>query len=237
MKDPNSVPWDIYVDERKGAQPHEFLLGCLIVPNTASFSHKLFKCRHHKADKDGHTVESREIHWTDLHRGLISTARNWIDCFFQHRGAKYYLMKWPKTETKEIVILRFLTRFCTARSLTAPYNVVVVLDYDSEHARARIQNNVRELGRVARCYHLDSLKNDCIQCCDLLLGCSAYIRDHADATDCYEGLYNKWQTGERLKNSETKRFIGAYFGRKLLAEGAKRAYDLTRRPERSDELT
>ena len=225
--EPNDIPWDIYVDERKGIDRHS--LGFLAIPNTASFAHKLFKCRHHKPNVDGHTVESREIHWTELHRGLIHTARNWIDVFFQHRGAKFYLLPWPKADTKEIVILRFLTRFCKVKGLVAPYNVVVILDYDSEHAQARIQNNIRYLGRIARCYHLDSVRNDCIQCCDLLLGCVSFLRENGNAADMHDAFYNRWQQGDKLRNAEAKRFIASYFAKKNIASDIKRAYDLTSR--------
>jgi hypothetical protein len=138
-------------------------------------------------------------------------------------------MPWNRHETKEIVILRFLARFCRAKGLTEPHNVVVILDYDSEHARARIQNNVRELGRVARCYHLDSLKNDCIQCCDLLLGCLAYFRINPHAANVHDEFYDRWQTSEKLKNSETKKFIASYFAKKHLEGPLRRAYDLTHR--------
>ncbi len=50
-----STPWDIYVDERK--VPGDSAIGFLIVPNTSSFSHKLFRCSHHPPSRDGRTIE------------------------------------------------------------------------------------------------------------------------------------------------------------------------------------
>ena len=37
---PNETPWDIYADERKVCG--DYAIGFLIVPNTASFLHKLY---------------------------------------------------------------------------------------------------------------------------------------------------------------------------------------------------
>ena len=81
---PNRTPWDIYVDERKISGTH--CLGFLAVPNTASFTHKLFRCRHVRIGINKVFI-SREIHWSEFHRGVIRPAMNWIDCFAAHRGA------------------------------------------------------------------------------------------------------------------------------------------------------
>jgi len=160
------TPWDIYVDECK--VPGDFCLGFLEVPNTASFMHKLFRCR--QSVIRGRTI-TQEIHWSELRRDTALLARRWIEVVFQHRGAKFHLRSWSRHNTKEVEIVQFISDFCRRKKLASPpHDVVVFLDYDSGHARERTQNTIRETAQIARCYHLDSVKNDCIQCCDLLLG-------------------------------------------------------------------
>ena len=103
-----------------------------------------------------------------------------------------------------MVILRFLSRFCRLKKLSRPYNVVVFLDFDCDHAKAQIQNNVREVGNIARCYHLDSTNNDCLQCCDLLLGATATLGNNPIIRMEYEALKAKRLDAQKLSGSEVK---------------------------------
>ena len=199
------TPWDIYIDERK--VPGDSALGFLVVPNTASFSQKLFRCRHMRNVSGQARIETREIHWSNIHRGVIDVCERWIDRLYQHKGAKFYVLDWDRTETKEQVILRFLARFTRNKRLEPPFDVVVFLDYDSSHARAKIQNVIRESGRISRCYHLDSSKNDCIQCCDLLLGACTLLRDDPTIRFSYSELEQRKLSGDKLKNSEVRRYL------------------------------
>ncbi len=152
-------------------------------------------------------IETREIHWSNIHRGVIDVCERWIDRLYQHKGAKFYVLDWDRTETKEQVILRFLARFTRNKRLEPPFDVVVFLDYDSSHARAKIQNVIRESGRISRCYHLDSSKNDCIQCCDLLLGACTLLRDDPTIRFSYSELEQRKLSGDKLKNSEVRRYL------------------------------
>ncbi len=224
-RDENLTPWDIYVDEVK--VPGDYRLGFLVIPNTASFSQKLFRCRQHPPGKDGRTVESRELHWSRLHRGVAQVALDWIDLVFQHRGAKFYLAPWAEKEPKELVILRFIARSCQIKRLVPPYNMVVFLDYDSEHAPARIQNTIREVGNISRCYHLDSKKNDCIQCCDLLLGALRTLGNDESIPLDFDMLDRRHRDREKLRDSEIKRYIAGYLGRRIDAD-SHCVYDLRR---------
>lgn len=221
-KNPNLTPWDVYIDECKLDDHHT--IGFLLVPNTASFAHKLFLCRHRPPDSSGRRRETRELHWAEFHRNLIWTAKKWYDTVFQHRGVKFYLVEWPKDEAKEVVILRFLARMCRTKKLSPPYNVAAILDYDSGHARARIQNSIREAGQIARCYHLDSQKNDCIQCCDMLLGATVRLAIDETIRGDYDALDDRWKQGNRLKASEAKRYIAGYLA-KLIDSDEKCVYD------------
>jgi len=229
-KNPNLTPWDIYVDERKIPNAHS--LGLLVVPNTASFTHKLFKCRHVRVGTNKIYV-SREIHWSEFHRGIIRPAMNWIDCFLAHRGAKFYIKEWPSGEAKELVLLKFLARFVEVKGLTPPYNVAVLLDFDSSHAKAKIQNTIRQAGRVARCYHFDSERNDCLQCCDLLLGCVDSVRQEPAIAAQYVSLYERWVAGEKLTDGQAKRLIAGYVA-KSLETALDKVYDLRRRLNKAD---
>jgi hypothetical protein len=232
MGDPNLTPWDVYVDERK--IPGAYSLGFMVVPNTASFNHKLFRCRHVRIGTNKIFV-SREIHWSRFHRGVLRPAMNWIDCFAKHRGAKFYIAAWPAADAKELVILRFLARFVRVKSLCAPYNVAVLLDFDSSHAKARIQNTIRVAGQISRCYHYDSRQNDCLQCCDLLLGCMDSIARDPTMISGFGALYDRWMAGDKLSDSQCKRFIAGYAARAFDASTHK-AYDLRVRRKTPTEL-
>jgi hypothetical protein len=219
----DQTPWDIYVDERKVV--FDYAVGFLVVPNTASFLHKLYRSRQRPADAHGRTRVTREIHWNRPHLDSLQVALNWIDCVFQHNGAKFFCHGWPAGETKELVILRFLAEFAKTKGLTNPYNVVVFLDFDSDHAKTRIQNTIRESGRIARCYHLDSTNNDCIQCCDLLLGATCLVTSDPTVRLDYSGLKATFDAGEKLRDSQIKRLIAGYLASKIDADGTA-VYDL-----------
>lgn len=149
----------------------------------------------------------------------------WIDCLFQHRRARFCCLPWLPGEAKELVVLRFLSEFCWRKRLSIPSNVVVFLDFDSDHAKARIQNTVRETGRIARCYHLDSTNNDCIQCCDLLLGATCTMNDDPAARLNYENLLAQHEKGQRLKDSQVKQLLAGHLA-KWVDGNAARVYDL-----------
>lgn len=124
-------------------------------------------------------------------------------------------------------MLHFLARFCDAKKLVPPHDIVVILDHDSSHAKARIQDNIRNSARIARCYHFDGARNDCLQCCDLLLGAVATIRQHADIQDQYEELRRRLQEGAKLKNSEVKRYLSGYLA-KMIDSNQRTVYDCRR---------
>jgi hypothetical protein len=213
----NDIPWDIYVDERKVSG--DYALGFLIVPNTASFFHKLHRCRHQTDAAGAGKMVTREIHWNTPHLDCLAVAFKWIDRVFQHRGARFFLQTWPPGETKELAVLRFLSRFCRVKGLSRPFNVVMFLDFDSDHARAKIQNHVREVGNIARCYHLDSKNNDCLQCCDLMLGAAATVGNNPTVRLEYQALLSRWENAEKLKDSEVKKVLAGYLASRIDSDG------------------
>jgi hypothetical protein len=133
-------------------------------------------------------------------------------------------MPWHAGQTKEFVVLQYTGRFCRRKKLSAPYNVVVFLDFDSDHAKARIQNTIRETGNIARCYHLDSQNNDCLQCADLLLGCTSFLYDDATVIATYQALMQKHANREKLKDSEIKRLLAGHLAARIASDGT-RIYD------------
>lgn len=168
----------------------------------------------------------REIKWTKLTRDAIDIAKNWIDCVERHNGAKFYLQNWPTNETKESVVLRFIASFARAKHLAAPLNIVVFLDYDSWHARERTQNAIREIGHIARCYHVDSARNDCIQVCDLLLGGLCTLKSNPLVRSEHAALGARLHSSGKLTGSETRRFVAGYLAQSLDA-GTDSIKDLT----------
>lgn len=211
------VPWDVYVDERKVTG--DYCLGFLVIPNTASFLQKLHRCRQCAAQPSGNTFVRREIHWNKPHLDCLPTAIRWIDCVFQHNGARFFLYPWSVGETKAMVVLKFLRNFCRIKKLSPPYNVVTFLDFDSDHAKAKIQNTIRDAASIARCYHLDSVNNDCLQCCDLLLGATATLADRPTLRLEYQGIRERRNAGESLSDSEVKKFLAGYLGTRIDQNG------------------
>lgn len=205
-------PWDIYIDERK--VPNSHALGFLEVPNTASFQHKLFRCRESPMGRAG-SVETREIHWQRLHRGVLPVAMHWIDRVFQHRGVAFRRVPWPTTATKQLIILNYLRLFAERKQLQPVHDVVVFLDYDTDHARSKIQNQIRELGQVRRCYHVDSRRNDCIQCADLLLGAVSYLKDNPSTPLVSTSLLDRYLAGDQLRDSECKQVLAADLAQRM----------------------
>lgn len=225
------IPWDIYIDEIK---ENPRAIGFLAVPNTASFSQKLYRCRQHPPTADGKTMETREIHFNAMHRTLVPTALDWISTTFKHKHAKFFMLPWPKTDTKEVVALRMLRVFCRKRRLEPPYNVVAIFDYDSTHARTYLQNVVRNSGQISRCYHLDSSKNDSLQCCDLFLGATWRLKNDPSIHMLYPELkerYDRWRQtsdpADRLKNADAKRLVAGFLADRM-ASGNKTVYDFTK---------
>lgn len=212
-------PWDIYVDERK--VKGDSALGFLAVPNTPSLEHKLYRCRNVTRKSGTTEFEGREIHWNNMHRGVVAVAREWLYRLFQHKGTRFSLYEWPKSETKELVILRFLRKFCKRFKHDPPFNVVVLLDHDTAHAPSKIQNQIRETGQIARCYHLDSSRNNCLQLCDLLLGVTVTLQDDPTASFDRLELQRKWNEGEKLTNSQVKRLLAAELAAHLDGYGKK----------------
>lgn len=203
-----STPWDIYVDERK--VKGDKALGFLVVPNTASFLRKLNRSRNING-----LHMAYEMHWTKPRADMREVATNWIHWLFQHRGAKFYAQEWPMGTTKEMVILKFLDRFVRRKKLTSPYNVVTFLDYDDDHSRSDIQNLIKETANIARCYHLDSRNNDCIQCCDLLLNLAVRLRDSPTDHLQMPALCTKIDEKRRLTNSELKSYLAGFLASKI----------------------
>jgi hypothetical protein len=220
------TPWDIYVDDRKVTG--DYCLGFLVVPNTASFLQKLHRCRQCPARGDGATRVAREIHWNTPHLDTLDTEFKWLDCIFGHRGAKFFVLSWRADESKAATVLRFLRRFCRQKRLSLPYNVVVFLDFDSDHAKAKIQNTIRDAADIARCYHLDSKNNDCLQCCDLLLGATATLGNNPTLRLEFQGLFDRWKAAEALRDSEVKRLLAGYLGT-LIDRNGTIVYDLRKR--------
>lgn len=127
-----------------------------------------------------------------------------------------------------------LRSFTRKRQLEPPYNIVVIFDYDSTHARDYLQNVIRTSGQIARCYHLDSSKNDCLQCCDLFLGATWRLKNDPSIHMSYPALKEKFdhwrETTDpdcRLTNSETKRLVAGFLA-DIMAIGNKTVYDFTK---------
>lgn len=118
-----------------------------------------------------------------------------------------------------MTVLSFLSRFCRNKKLVAPHNVVVFLDFDCDHAKAMIQNSIRDTADISRCYHLDSTNNDCIQCCDLLLGATATLGNDPTLRLQYQELRKRWDKREKLRDSEVKKLLAGYLATRLDVDG------------------
>lgn len=227
-----TVPWDVYVDDRK--VKGDYALGFLAVPNSPSFTHKLWLCRTVASELTGvREFHPHEVKWNRPRMDLLSVTEQWIFRVFQHRGVRFYRAPWLAGQTKESVILRFLERFCRARHLLPPFNLVAFLDFDNEHAAADIQNSIRRTGNIARCYHLDSLNNDCLQCADLLLGATSLLWDDPAIRAAYPALRVQRMSGSKLTDAEVKRYLAGFLAAHVDADG-RRVYDLRCRADSPD---
>lgn len=209
------TPWDLYIDERKGHESR--YLGVLIVPNSPSFMHKLHRCRT-CVDRSGGGTHFRagEVHFHKPRGDLIDVALRWIDVVSDHNGVKFFRVGWPISESKESVVIRFLARFQRIKKLTPPYNVVVFLDFDSDHASSNAQNAIRETANIARCYHLDSRNNDILQCADLILGSLCRLEEDPAKPGEFESLMALRSHGERLSDSRIKRLWAVSLAKRRL---------------------
>ncbi|MCE9592084.1 MAG: hypothetical protein K8S99_16380 [Planctomycetes bacterium] len=227
-----TVPWDIYVDDRKVKS--DFALGFLAVPNSPSFTHKLWLCRFAPTLITGaKEFRPHEVKWNRPRLDMLPVTEQWIYRVFQHTGVRFYRRPWLPGQTKEFVVLDFLSRFCRVKRLKAPFNVVTFLDFDNEHAAANIQNSIRRTGNIARCYHLDSLNNDCLQCADLLLGATSLLWDDPKIRHDYAELRLQHIDNKKLTDSNTKRYLAGFLASHIDAD-KKRVYDLRSRTAVSD---
>jgi hypothetical protein len=71
---------------------------------------------------------------------------------------------------------------------------------------------------------LDSLNNDCLQCCDLLLGASSLVHDDPTVRLRFQEFLRRHQAGEKLRDSEVKQLIAGYLARKVDGDATK-VYD------------
>lgn len=124
-------------------------------------------------------------------------------------------------------MIRFLDRFVHNKGLERPYNVVAILDFDDDHSRADAQNAIRTAAGIARCYHLDSRNNDCLQCCDLLLNTTIRLRDDPLVRSRYPDLEAQVISGNRLSGKDTKDYLAGYLAKHLDEDGSC-VYDNTR---------
>jgi len=230
MAEPN-IPWDIYIDERKVHL--DYALGILVVPNTPSFMHKLWRYRYISDGVGGHKHENHEIHWHDPRRDTLPVVEKWIYTVFQHRGVRFYRVPIAPRQSKMVAVLNFITKFCEKRGLVEPFNVVAFLDFDNEHANCDLQNHVRQITGIARCYHLDSRNNDCIQCCDLLLGATSLLWSDPTIVLEYPSLKDVVIKHNRLSDGKIKRYIAGFLACHIDANG-RRVYDLRKRSGKPD---
>ncbi len=207
------VPWDVYVDECKARGGRA--LGFLVVPNSPSFMHKLYRSRFVELPGGGRILRRQEIHWNRPRGDTLPVAREWIRRVFQHRGARFFRKSWPGGWEKQAVIVDFLARFCETKRLKPPYNVVLFLDFDDQHAAGNIQNAIRTVANIARCYHLDSRNNDLLQCCDLMLGATGLLNRDPSVTVDFDGLDRCLTEGHRLPDSGIKRYLAGFLGKNI----------------------
>ena len=190
--------------------------------------HKLYRCRHVTDRMGNNVIRSHEIHWQKPRMDTLPVAVHWIDRVFQHKGVKFYRVPWQRGQPKEWVVIDFVNRLCRNKRLISPYNVVVFLDFDDQHASVDIQNRIRETADIARCYHLDSRNNDCLQCADLLLGATSFLNTDPTVRFDYDDLATRLSLGKSLRDSQVKRYLAGYLATQIDVD-AKCVYDLRRK--------
>ncbi|MAX24251.1 MAG: hypothetical protein CMJ19_07080 [Phycisphaeraceae bacterium] len=158
----------------------------------------------------------------------LHVCTRWIDEVFRFKGVKFCLLPWLVTQSKQSIIINFIDKLCQAKRSKPPHNMVMFLDFDTEHSKFNIQNHIREVANIARCYHLDSKNNDCIQCCDMLMNASERIAVEPTLRFEFNTLQEKLTSENRLKDSEVKKYLAGYLGLKIDTK-SKKIYDLCRK--------
>ena len=111
-----------------------------------------------------------------------------------------------------MAVLAYLQRFTRRKRLRPPFNIVVFLDFDTSHAIENAQNHIRQVGRISRCYHSDGRRNDCLQCCDLLLGVASRLYHDPMVQIQLGELRDHKNAGGKLRDSQVKQYLVGLLG-------------------------
>jgi len=197
--------FDIYIDEDKV----NGMLWFLVVQNTPYFQQILYNKRQ-KFDI------YYELHFKDLNNNSIRLSKSWINlflnfediyelknefCFFEKR-------KWnKKLDNKEKVIIKFIEDLIKLKNTK---NIVVFLDFDTEHKRNNLENTLEKDLGILRVFHLDSKSTDLLQLVDLLLATSVRWSKWLLNEKNYLSFFEKINNWKYLTKWELKSFLSSY---------------------------
>lgn len=189
--------YDIFIDEEK----QEGYIGFLVTLNTPSLQQLLFNVRESNSNYRG------ELKFVGLTNNSFKVARSWLNIFFSNNfNVAFYYRKWNKElSNKKNVIAKTICSI--KRVLGTSRNVVVFMDMDSNHKNINIQNQIKNMAKVSRCYHADSKAFDMLQLCDLLLQCAIKLDKYKYNNHVYNKLVERFFNGNTLKKAELKKFL------------------------------
>ncbi len=194
--------YDIYIDEDKVNKT----LGFLVVKNSPYIQQILYNKRQ-KFDI------YFEQHFSSVNKIAITFLKSWINlfcnfqeiyelkeefCFFETRNWN------KKIDNKKEIIVDFIKSLKTK-------NIVVFMDFDTEHKKINIENTIQKETNILRVYHLDSKATDLLQLVDILLWVSQRWEKWLLSEKNYKILNQKVKERKNLSKWEIKSYLWTYY--------------------------
>lgn len=155
---------DIYIDEDKV----NGYLGFLVVKNTPYIQQMLY-------NKRLKFNIYYELHFKSVNNMAIDLYKSWINLFFnfhkiyelEDKFCYFYASTWDsKLNNKKEIIVKMIEDI--SKDFTTK-DVVIFMDFDTEHKNTNLENTLYKEIKVRRVYHLNSKATDLLQLVDLLL--------------------------------------------------------------------
>jgi len=197
--------YDIYIDEDKV----NWELGFLVVKNTPYLQQILYN----KRQKFNIHFE---VHFSSLNNMAINLYKSWINlflnfediyelenefCFFEKR-------KWNKNiDDKKQVIISFVNHI---KDKFKTNDIVIFLDFDTEHKKNNIENSILKGLEVNRVYHLNSKSTDMLQLVDILLWSSVRYENGKLNINNYKKIHKKILDKKNCPKWELKSYLWNY---------------------------
>lgn len=187
---------DIYVDEDK----KNWKLWFLVIKNTPNFQNLLYEERQK-------SNIYYELHFKELNNTSIILARKFLNLFLNLDFCYFSIRNWYKKENKFNVIKSFVEEIIKKEKTK---NIVLFLDFDTEHKKYNLENNLTKKLWILRVFQLDSKSTDLLQLTDLLLATTVRWEKWLLSEEDFYNFKNKIELKEKLTKSILKSYLSSY---------------------------